>query len=168
MPTLGKEESGFVFLCVFVCLCYQYLAVSLGKFYCDVEEKAAIPGTKVAPLERLKCGCLLLGTSLKPQGLCTPLPSNSGQLDIQGLDPFWGPNKYLWDIVLSQIFFSWICFIFQQALLHLQWYDLLPHQKYRSLPCRRLVSHPPHHPPQLVLPSLLLSLFTVITQLWAL
>lgn len=61
VPASGKEEPGFVFFCVFVCLCYQYLGVSLGKFYCDVEEKAAIPGTKVAPLERLKCGCLLLG-----------------------------------------------------------------------------------------------------------
>lgn len=62
VPASGKGEPGFVFLCVFVCLCYQYLAFSLGKFTVIGEEKAAIPGTKVAPLERLKCGCLLLGT----------------------------------------------------------------------------------------------------------
>lgn len=61
VPASGKGEPSFVFLCAFVCLRYQYLAVGLGKFYCDVEEKAAIPGTKVAPLERLKWGCLLLG-----------------------------------------------------------------------------------------------------------
>lgn len=60
MPASGKGEPGFVFLSVFVCLCFQYLGVGLGKFYCDVEEKAAIPSIKMAPLERLKCGCLLL------------------------------------------------------------------------------------------------------------
>lgn len=61
MPASGKGEPGFVFLCVFVFLCYPYLGVSLGKFRCNIKEKAAIPGAKVAPLERLKCGCLLLG-----------------------------------------------------------------------------------------------------------
>lgn len=61
VPASGEGEPGFVFLCVFVCLCGEYCRVCLGKLCCDVEEKAAVPGTGVAPLERLKSGCLPSG-----------------------------------------------------------------------------------------------------------
>lgn len=44
-------------------------------------------------------------TPLKPQGLCTPLLSESGQPDVQGPGPFWSPNMHLWDIFFIPIFF---------------------------------------------------------------